>query len=168
MLGASTCSPRFWSLVHDQIRQNQKLRRRNSYRSVINSLVLDSSRKPRRSSGASLKVSVGLLLHCLCDNRTGFNKGAKDFRISGTSKENKGPPLVLYLCTWRWTIHGYSTHQLVCKFKHVHNAVDVGLQNAPAEKRQRVSDIANCMSRNGLSVDERLPHAGKRLVLTRT
>lgn len=51
---------------------------------------------------------------------------------------------------------------------HVHNAVNVGLQDASAKKRQRISDITNCMSRDGLSVDERQPDAGKRLMLTRT
>jgi hypothetical protein len=52
---------------------------------------------------------------------------------------------------------------------HAHNTVNIGLQDASAEKSQRVSNIANRMPGDGLSVDECLfhVHASTRLVLTR-
>jgi hypothetical protein len=81
---------------------------KDSYCSVINSVILDPSRKPLRSSRTSLEVSVGLIPHCLRNSRAGFNKSVKYARVARTGEENKGPPLVLCLCTGRWTVQGYS------------------------------------------------------------
>lgn len=131
MLCPSACSPCFWS------------------RSVINSLILDSSGEPLHSSGTSLEVFLRSVLHRFCDNMAGFNKSAEDLRIARTGKENQGPPLVFSLYTGR------------CD-----NTMNVGLQDASAEKSQRVSNIANCMSRDGSDVGPLLVTGGEHLKST--
>ena len=129
----------------------------DTYRPVLDPLVLDPAREPLERGRPSVVLVLGQLRDRLGDDGALVGQRAQNHGVAGAREEDQRPALELplflrgraarTLSEWESDIGRIRKRK---KTKVSHDAVEVRTKDAAAEDRQGVADVADRVSRDRL------------------
>ena len=88
-------------LVSRSRRSGRAHGQRNTYRPILDPLVLDPTREPLRGGRARVELPLRILRGSLGDERAFVRERAEDLSVAGAREEDEGPAFVPGLFLWR-------------------------------------------------------------------